>query len=264
MYLRSIYMETDLSISINMTIVKSAADKRNKIHLPAVVDSQLAEMIGVLAGDGHVSLKHYYIEIAFHLFDDAQYAEYVQSLFLEVFNLSFFQHERPKINTLSLKKRSRSVVQYITSLGFSKNNCIITIPSFIEESRECTRAFVRGLFDTNGCIAMRKNHGKYGLYPIVSITLKDVSTLAFVKHFLDGEQIPSSFFNSSYFDKRTQRTYIQAKLQINGYKHVELWWNTIYPANLKHKEKMGTLGFEFLDQDAMFKVSQDTYVSMKR
>ena len=139
-----------------------------------------------------------------------------------------------------LKKCSKGIVHFLYSVGYRKEHCITTIPGWIWSNKNYTNPFIRGLFDTDGSLALKKNHGRYKFYPVVRITLKDRTLLLNVQKWIKIKGLNSNVSNESYFDKRTMKVYRKWGLQVSGYNNTRRWIDLIGSSNPKHIEKYGT------------------------
>ena len=90
-------------------------NKTQKISLPKYISKELAEFIGILAGDGHISGTNYHISVTGHRIDDEEYTrKYISSLFTSLFGL------RPSIriqlhnNTIKCVVNSKALFEYLT------------------------------------------------------------------------------------------------------------------------------------------------------
>ena len=226
----------------------SYVDKREGIRLPTESSERLAEVIGILAGDGHIgslqSGKDYLIQITSNLKDEVPYLEYVKRLLRDVFNAEFRFQNCVSINTARLMKRSKGIWSFLKSVGYSKKQCLIQVPSWIWENEAETISFVKGIFDTDGCLCLKRNHGKHVFYPVVNITLKDEKVIEMLAKWSGKKDIPYNTGRESYVDKRTNKRYTKFRLQISGYKNTSKWFGLIGTSNPKHQRKMGVAGFE--------------------
>ena len=169
--------------------------------------------------------------------DDEEFLEYVKDLVKRLFNAKMHLYLYKNINTRYISKNSWAMVSFLESLGFEKKKCLLKIPSWVWQNNKFTSAFIRGLFDTDGSIALKKNHGKYEFYPVISISLKDCNLIKSVASWIRSKGISVYTGKESPFDKRTSKRYFKYSLQINGYKGVRAWMVLIGTSNPKHKEK---------------------------
>lgn len=130
---------------------------RKKVVLPEN-SSELAEFMGIMAGDGGVS-NPWQFAITVNSGADAVYAEYIRDLILRLFHLEVKFLER-KRHALVIVCSSTTVLDFLIDRGFTRGHKIrmgITIPSWVEGHPGRERAFVRGLVDTDGCLFIHKH-----------------------------------------------------------------------------------------------------------
>ncbi len=222
-------------------VVLSYVDKKIGTALPKESSPELAELIGILAGDGCVSCskpgKNNRVEVVFNIKDELPHMEYVKALFKIIFNLAYSVQLRPSKGIAVLTKRSLGVFTFLRAIGYGKIKCIITVPDWIWENKNEAAAFVRGVFDTDGSLSLKRNHGKYEFYPVVGITLKDEKVIRKLGKWASENNIPNYVGDASYFDKRTNKRYAKFNLQISGYKNVGKWMTLVGSNNQKHLNK---------------------------
>lgn len=128
---------------------------------------KLAELMGIFFGDGHLS--RYQASITTNSVTDKEHASFVQNLIEKIFNdkpsLKVRTDERSIVIVLSSKAASK----YLHQLGMPMGNKIkanIAVPSWVINSKKYSIAFLRGLFDTDGCIYLdrHKINGKIYLH----------------------------------------------------------------------------------------------------
>lgn len=125
-----------------------------EVKLPAQLGEKLSELLGVLAGDGHVSTIKYQVRMCGHKQLDREYiSKHVFSLFKEVFGVTPFVSENN--SSLVCGINSKAVVFFLSSkfgvpLGKKKNR--LRIPKDILTNRILLINYMRGLFDTDGSI----------------------------------------------------------------------------------------------------------------
>lgn len=124
---------------------------------------ELAELFGIIVGDGHVEkitvgkkVRCYSIDIAGDSRNDKDYlTNYVSSLFKKLFNEKGSLRYSKNSNCLHLKIHGKKIVEFIEKKGIlsgnKKNNCQ-TIPEWIFSDNNYLESFIRGLIDTDGCV----------------------------------------------------------------------------------------------------------------
>lgn len=123
-----------------------------EIVAPAEMTLALAELLGVLIGDGSVGVQGAENNLAVSVGkDNRPYAEYIAGLFSIVLGVDATIQEKP--NGLVVLLQSKAAVDFVNSIGIKKG-CTYRdkrIPSSIWNSHPVFRAaFLKGLFDTDG------------------------------------------------------------------------------------------------------------------
>ena len=179
---------------------------------------KLAEIIGALNGDGHVSKFKYEICIVLDS-REKDYRDYLKKLCEEVFGTPFTLFIEPgkvKIRTYSIDISNMLIKKY----GLPKGNKIgkLKIPEMILKTEELLVPYIRGLFDTDGSFYIRRKKD-----PVIEITSADPKFLIEVKNAL----ISLNF----HVAKGVNRIFIYKKEDINKF------FSVIKPANTKHLKK---------------------------
>lgn len=124
-----------------------------KIHINIPQPStKLAEFIGILLGDGSLCKTNYAMEIVLNKRDDEPYSDYVFSLIRELFGVKPKKILPRDRNVLHLRVNSRSLFEFLLSLGMSPGRAKKTIPDFIYNEKQFLSSALRGLFDTDGSV----------------------------------------------------------------------------------------------------------------
>ena len=120
---------------------------------PSVMTIELAELMGVLTGDGSIGVRmaHQMLSVCIHK-PLVEYKNHVKELFFKVFGReATIQEKKRSVDCVTLC--SVFGVDFLNSIGF-KAGCTFNnkrIPwSIISSSNEYRAAFIRGLFDTDG------------------------------------------------------------------------------------------------------------------
>jgi len=224
----------------------SYRDKVVGTKLPTEPSEELAELLGILAGDGYVASygkdNNNRISITGHLRDDYAYLKDVNRIIEFLFGIKFRLYSREALTTVNLERRSQAISQFLQAIGYQKIHCITRIPHWIWQDEKLTKCFIRGLFDTDGSLCLKKNHGRHKFYPVIDITLKDEILLRKVANWAHKSEVPHCLLNATYTDKRTNKTYRKFKLQISGYKNAGKWIKLIGTSNPTKQHKMELAG----------------------
>lgn len=133
-----------------------------KSHRKVVVlpesSSELAEFMGIMAGDGGMN-NPWQFSITVNSVADAVYAEYIRDLIFQLFKLEvrFLERER---HALVIVCSSTTVLDFLIDRGFTRGDKIrlgIGFPKWVSKSVDYQKAFVRGLMDTDGCLFIHKH-----------------------------------------------------------------------------------------------------------
>lgn len=125
--------------------------KVRKIISPLQPSMELAEMCGILLGDGGITNNQ--IRVTLNSNTDIDYARFVRKLFNSVFK------ESPSVakygNVLDLTLSGVNLVEALEKIGLKRGNKVtnqVSVPEWILENHEYSKACVRGLIDTDGSV----------------------------------------------------------------------------------------------------------------
>lgn len=150
------------------------------VKVPQEPNIQLAELFGILLGDG--SVTKYFVKVYSNRVTEREYAAFVFDLSHKLFPeapISVF--ERVRYGTLGTQISSKDVCDYLGGIGFDGK--IRSIPNWINDNVEFTKAAIRGLFDTEGSVGIKFFRGVTGncFYKQLTFTNKNRNILDFVE-----------------------------------------------------------------------------------
>ncbi len=223
-------------------VTLSHVDKKIGLKLPKEPSERLAEFIGILAGDGYIGSlkagKDHCIVIGGHIKDDKQYFGYINKELVDpLFGIEMHSLIKRKANNRILKIQSQGLLSFLITSGYQKKHCIVDVPNWIWGRDVWVKSFIKGVFDTDGSLIMKKNHGRYLYYPVVRIALKDKKLVTKIADWLKRQGFSFWLGDESPFDKRTGKIYKRTVLQISGYPNVSKWMEIIGMANDKNIKK---------------------------
>lgn len=131
-----------------------------EIKTPAK-NSKLAEIFGALAGDGGLSSRQMHLYL--NLKKDKPYACILIRLINELFGIEVSQMIRKVDSVLVLTVSSTKLVTFLKKNGLPIGNKVkqkIDVPGWVYLHKSWVKAFLRGLFDTDGCTYVDRH--KYG------------------------------------------------------------------------------------------------------
>ncbi len=218
----------------------SLSDMKREVHLPEINSNELSEFFGILTGDGYMNLYRkydYVIEISGNKLSDKDYHKvYLTNLIKQLFNVIPSSIERKNENSICTRIRSKAVFNYLLNKGFKKGKKgFIGIPLWIKDNDESMKSFIKGLFDTDGCLSLKNKEGKK--YPVVSITSKSKKLLLHIKDFIKLRGISSCLIRYEDYGPKSDKKSIRHKLEINGNKNLNLWFDLVGSSNSRNRKK---------------------------
>jgi len=131
------------------------------VVLPTELDGRLSELLGVIAGDGHVSRLKYQVHICGHKqLDRAYIVGHVAPLVTSLFRTTPFI--RTNKATVYCRFYSKPVVLFfgrVFKIPIGKKKGRLRIPQQIRQNQEFLTHYLRGLFDTDGSIYRHHQSG---------------------------------------------------------------------------------------------------------
>ena len=223
----------------------------NKLSFSPYFSEDLAEFFGILTGDGYINQYNYpkrkvsVIEITGNKEKDFDYIQnYVYTLIKKLFDLTPNIYLRNDQNSIRAIIYSKEIFEFIKERGFPLGDKgEIKVPEDIMKKDILFRRFIKGFFDTDGCLCLKNKEGKK--YPSIGLTSKSKSLLLLMQEFLKSKSI------TSYLGRRIKNnSKVDYKLDINGKENTILFFKEIGSSNLrniaKYKElqEMGPPGVE--------------------
>lgn len=160
-----------------------------KKYIPTPPQSKdLAELVGILLGDGGINLRQVFITLNAN---EVEYAKYVQKLIKKLFLLKTSIKKIKNTNAVMILLSRSALVQYLETIGLNRGNKVkkqARVPKWINENPEYKKLCLRGLFDTDGCFFVDRHHIKDTIYcnSGVNFTNRSLPLLAFFKETLEG------------------------------------------------------------------------------
>lgn len=133
---------------------------------------KLAEFFGILFGDGHLS--NYQVSVSTSSQTDKEHALYTQKLIKELFEVKPYLKVKKNENVINVVASSRNLVKYLNENGMPIGNKIennLTAPGWIKDSSLYRKGFIRGLFDTDGCVYLDVHRIKNKTYKHLGLTI---------------------------------------------------------------------------------------------
>ena len=195
--------------------------------------TKLAELIGILLGDGSINVYEskkystfYRIKISFHS-QEQEYIEYVTCLIKELLNESCKVEVRKNEQTTNLLIFKKHLIEYFLNLGMVKspkwNRAIIPLEFMADEF---SKHVLRGYFDTDGSVVIANNNGS--IYPRLEMK---ISPSPMQQQFISV--IESNGFNLKVYSIGKGKV----RVQMNGVSQMKKWFEIIGSSNPKHRTR---------------------------
>lgn len=195
-------------------------------------DGNLAELIGIILGDGNLHSTQNRITITGSIEDQFYYNSRVVPLFNTLFHvIPRFSFRKDK-NACDLVLEDKNIFNKITEIGLVRGNKLnATIPSFLLDNECLMKHFLRGLFDTDGSIKFSKQTKKVNYYPRIRICLKESTFAKRIGVILNS----LDFSFSKWLDLRSLNPIIY--YEISGLEMLNKWVKDIGFGNMVHGSK---------------------------
>jgi len=199
---------------------------------------QLAELVGILLGDGGIYDE--VVSIGLHGTNEIDYAEYARRLFAELFGLRATIWIPKDSNSRVVMVYSVALIEHLESIGLQKGNKVahqVSIPDWIFSSKDCMEACVRGLMDTDGGPCRRTDQRVFPARYYVRLVFKNSS-----RPLIDGVwRILTEF---GYRVRRYAKT-----VELNRQEGVRRYYAAIGTSNAYHRERYLQLAKEAWGRD---------------
>ncbi len=174
---------------------------RKEIKYPAKC-VELAELIGIILGDGGLSGNHQ-LTISFNNKTDEGYSVFLGKILRKLFLIDYHIHPRKNCNGADIIVSSSNLVDFLLKQGLVAGNKVrnqVDIPHWIYDKVEYQKACIRGLIDTDGSFYRHRynSNGKNYNYlklcfasrskPLLNSMLRILKRLNFGA-FLHGDQV---------------------------------------------------------------------------
>jgi DNA-binding transcriptional regulator WhiA len=197
-------------------------NKRRDVLIPEQFSDELAEFVGIMLGDGHLSPTQVVVTLNQV---EKEYLMYVFNLIQGLFRITPKYHKREQKSVYNLYVGSVDLVRFFKKMGLVSNKVYsqVDIPEWILADRKYMRGFVRGFFDTDGSIYKLKFGTQMNFcnrsFPLLNST-RDI--------LLELDYHPSKISN--------YKTYLTRKADLSKYA------NEIGFGNHKHFKRAVTFG----------------------
>ncbi|MDO8427802.1 MAG: LAGLIDADG family homing endonuclease [Candidatus Diapherotrites archaeon] len=157
--LLKLIQKANITVNLNKLKFVTLKFRTHEVSLPAMSE-QLAEFLGIVYGDGCLTTENYGIIISEGIVSDKIYIEsHVKQLMKNLFQAEpWFRYQRNVVHcNLSSKKAHQYLAfEFSIPVGYKKGR--MHIPKQVYEQAEYKKAFLRGLFDTDGGFHRHHTH----------------------------------------------------------------------------------------------------------
>lgn len=213
----------DNKLKLNLRGIRfSKRDIEKGIFFPKEMSSELAEEIGIHLGDGCMSFSRNYFSVKTNKTEEKYVTDFLFPLYKKLYNIDL---KLMRLKSVSgFEAYSQALCEFKNkSLGIPYGEKVerIEVPKLIlkTKNKEIYRAFIRGLFDTDGCVCIVKKN-----YPIISITINSKKLIE-----KTAEMLRRMGF-IPFYNKNT--------ICLNGEIMLEKWIKEINSSNPIKKEKL--------------------------
>ena len=187
------------------------------MNLTKINTEKLAELVGILLGDGYLSSSTNRVKISFNSKDDAKYITYVDKLLAGLFDVKPILKQRVNENTAELYIFKRDIIGFlINNMGIKVspkwNNA--TIPSQFLSSKLDLQV-LKGYFDTDGCLVTTNNNGT--IYPRLEMKISPSPMQKQFMNILKKYKFSSKKINNQDYLYIQHATYIDKKQKTESY-----------------------------------------------
>jgi hypothetical protein len=218
------------------------------LTLPKQVSAELAYLCGILVGDGSIygrKEKHeYLIKCVGNPKDEQElYYKIIGPRFKSVFGFIPKIKYHDSATTFGFALYSKNLYKYLTKdIGLleGRKDERLGIPGIFKENKQLIIPFIRGVFDTDGCITFKKRYSEKPYYPVITLASKSkklVQEIAEVLKNLDLKVV--EIYDYKLIDQRIKAgSTIINRIELNGTHNLKKWLENIGFESPKHLLKI--------------------------
>ncbi|MFA5797462.1 MAG: LAGLIDADG family homing endonuclease [Candidatus Woesearchaeota archaeon] len=230
----------------------SKNDKIRGVIIPKEVSEDLAYLCGVFAGDGSIGYRRkkneYALKVVGNPKDEREfYHQVIGPKFEKVFGIFPRMKYHDSKTTYGFSVYSKSIYMYLVNvigLPSGVKYPSLKIPEIFLDDKKLIIAFIRGVFDTDGCISFKKGSKIRPKYPNISLASKSEYFIEEIAKFLKTTDLKfSTPYRYKQTDIRVKSGFtITYRLEIHGHKNLQIWMDTIGFYSPKHLAKIKKYG----------------------
>jgi len=209
----------------NDAVLFSKNDEKRGITFPKIMTRELAEEIGIHIGDGTLPNKKYYFSVRGGMDEEDYFTDFVIPLYKKIYNLDLRLLKRSRacgfeVNSKALYLFKNKTLGIVT--GCKTNRIEVPKQIICGDDKEIMQAFIRGVFDTDGCFYGSKK----GRYPVISLTIKSKKAIHQIYEILEKLGFCPYLHIKEYV------------ITLNGPMRFIKWMREIGTNNPKHKRRI--------------------------
>jgi len=210
-------------------------------------DVACAELLGIMCGDGCLSNPQrknhvkYYVYCCGNKLKDFEFVStHIPFLFLHCFGKSVIAKIKNGENTIYIKFSDKALFSKLHNLGLpiGVKYSNLRIPSFVLKTEERQLAFIRGVFDTDGCVVLSKQHRAFAYYPRIEICSKS---------FLFLSQLLKILKRNEFFGSLSRQGKGYYRLELPGFENLKRWLFLIGSSNKRNLSKFEQVSKTYLN-----------------
>jgi intein/homing endonuclease len=159
-------------------------------------DKNLAEMVGVILGDGHIAKNDQEVKISLNPMKEPEYVNHVLRLFEKTLHVKPGQYSPPdKEEDIKIYSGRKGISKELQNLGLIPGNKVenqVDVPNWIKENTEFTKSCIKGLFDTDGSTYFQERKNLGIKYIQNKFSNKSLPLLDFFENFCVANNIKTS------------------------------------------------------------------------
>lgn len=209
------------------------------------LNEEMAELIGAHVGDGTLYKTDWGLvwELRGDLKEKEYYFNNITPLIQKIFDILIQSKFRSggKNGCWGVQTSKKVITSFFLEKGFTpgRKSHIVSVPEYIFQSNSSIqRAFVRGLFDTDGCVRFDKPKNKFiHSYPKIEFGFASKALRDTLRELIEILGFKGYIWLAKRIDKRINKWDISYRLCISGSFQLEKWIKEIQPMNPKHLNK---------------------------
>ena len=195
--------------------------------------SKLAEFVGIMIGDGGITKRQ--VTVTLNCITDREYVYFVSNLVKELFGVEPALYKRRRESTMNIVVSRTKLSLFCKSIGLKVGNKLaqnLDIPVWVKGNKKFSKACIRGLVDTDGCVFEECHNIRNQRYCYPRISLVSASQQLRYSVFKILKQLD---FSPVIRNSRS--------VQLENYKEIRRYFRIIGTSNPKHQKRFQQMNF---------------------